>query len=74
MKQTFFLLILSCASILSSCSNDEEKKKSSIDSFTEETAQKAVQHIQEPLEKARAVQKLVDKHAGEIEKGIEDKN
>jgi PBP1b-binding outer membrane lipoprotein LpoB len=69
MKGTFLLLLLSFTLLIASCSDGEEDKKSAIDSFTEETAQKAVQHIQAPLDKARAVQKLVDKHSDEIEKG-----
>jgi len=74
MKGTFLLLLLSFTLLITSCSDDEENKKGIVNSFTEKTAQKAVQHIQDPLNKARAVQKLVNKHSDEIEKGAEDMN
>ena len=74
MKRISILLLLCYFLLCTSCSTDEEKEKSSIDSLTEETAQKAVQYIQDPLDKAQAIQKLVDERSGEIEKESEDKN
>ena len=74
MKKTSVLLLLSYAILTTSCSSNEEKQKSSMDSLTEDTAQKTVQYIQGPIDKAHALQKLVDKHAGEIERETEDKN
>ncbi len=74
MKRISILLLLCYFLLCTSCSTDEEKEKSSIDSLTEETAQKAVQYIQDPLDKAQAIEKLVNERSGEIEKESEDKN
>lgn len=71
MKRSILFLLLCYALLISGCSGDEEKKKSSVDSFTEETAQKAVEYIQEPLDKARAVQQLANDHSGEIKQTVE---
>ena len=71
MKRTFLFLLLCYALLCTGCSGEEEKKKSSIDSFTEETAQKAVEYIQDPLDKARAVQQLANEHSREIKQSVE---
>ena len=56
MKMVLFslsLLVLFCA-----CTNDQEKKeKSKVEQFTDRTAEKAVNYIKTPLDKA---QKTVD--------------
>jgi PBP1b-binding outer membrane lipoprotein LpoB len=74
MKKTIPFLLLCYALSFTGCSGDEEEKKSSVDSFTEETAQKAVEYIQDPLDKARAVQQLVDEHSSEIKQTIGDED
>ena len=71
MNRRNFLLLLCYFLLCTGCSGDDEKKKSSVDSFNAENAQKAVEYIQEPLDKARAVQQLADKHSGEIKKSVE---
>lgn len=71
MNRRIFFLLLCCSLLGTGCSGDDEKKKSSVDSFTEENAQKAVEYIQEPLDQARAVQQLANKHSGEIKKAAE---
>ena len=72
MKKTISFLLLCYVLLSTGCGGDEEKKKSSVDSFTEETAQKAVENIQEPLDKARAVQQLVDDRSSDIKKTTGD--
>jgi len=73
MNRKIFFLLLCYFLLCNGCSGDDEKKKSSVDSFTEETAQKAVKYIQEPLDKARAVQQLANEHSEEIKQTVEAK-
>ena len=73
MNRRIFFLLLYCSLLCTGCSGDDEKKKSSVDSFTEKNAQKAVEYIQEPLDKARAVQQLADEHSEEIRQSAEAK-
>ena len=68
------VLLSWCVLLFSGCSDETEEKKSSVENFTEETAHKIVQHIQEPLDKAQAVQQLVNEHADEIKKAMENQN
>lgn len=74
MNRAILFLLLCYPLFYTGCSGDEEKKKSSVDSFTEETAQKAVKYIQEPLDKARAVQQLANERSSEIKQTIEAEN
>lgn len=70
-KLLFFTLLLT-ACIISACGgNSEEEKKSVIDQFTEETADKAVHYIQDPIDKARAVQILSNQYSEQIEHAVE---
>lgn len=70
-KLLFFILLLT-ACMISACSgNSEEEEKSAIDQFTEETASKAVHYIQDPIDKARAVQVLSNQYSEQIEHAVE---
>ena len=68
-----YLAILFIIFSLSACGgNSEEEEQSSIDKFTSETAQKAVQQIQNPMDKAHAIQALADEHVKQMKKDVEE--
>ncbi len=51
--------------------NNEEEEKSSIEKFTDKTAHKAVDQINAPIDKAKAVRELVDQQTKKTEKTTE---
>jgi uncharacterized protein YecA (UPF0149 family) len=72
-KNIHYLAILFIIFSLSACGgNSEEEEQSTIDKFTSETAQKAVQQIQDPLDKAHAIQALADEHVKQMSKDMEE--
>ncbi len=71
LKNIMYLTMLCIVFSLSACGgNSEDEEKSSIEQFTSETAKKAVQHIQEPIDKARAVQVLADQHSKQVKQAL----
>ncbi len=75
-KMIWFILIallLAGASLLA-CSDDKDSgsQKGKIETFTHETAQKAVKKMRSPIDKARAVKDLSDKRTLDMEKNIEE--
>jgi len=58
--------------IAGGCSSDEqENKQSKIDQATEQTARAIVEKIEQPIDKARQVQKAEDEHAAQLEKAAQ---
>ncbi len=58
---------------LAACSGDNDtEKESSIDKFTKETAHQAVDHINAPIDKAKAVQELVNQQQKDADQAIEE--
>jgi hypothetical protein len=71
-NKLLFITLLLTSGILSACGgNSEEEEKSTIDQFTEETANKAVHYIQDPIDKARDVQVLSDQHSEQVKQAVE---
>ncbi len=72
MKTKQITALLCTALLLSvsvtACSNSEEEEKSSIEQFTDKTAHDAVNQIQAPIDKAKAVQALVNQQQEEARK------
>ena len=66
----FVALLLSIS--VSACSNSEDEEKSSIEQFTDKTAHNAVDQIQAPIDKAKAVQELVNQQQEEVRKTAEE--
>jgi hypothetical protein len=56
------LICITCCLLLSACSQEEEevRQESSIDRATKEVADKVVDQIKTPLEKAEAVKEIED--------------
>ena len=65
----FFICLMSTL-LLCGCSPDEEENRneSSIDRFTKKTADKAVERIKTPLEKAEAVQEIEEQRREQLQK------
>ena len=77
MKKTlgFILIVLLLAGVsVLGCSDDKDSRspKGKIETFTHETAQKAVRKMRTPIDKARAVKDLAEKRSLEMEKDIEE--
>ena len=66
----FTVLLLSVS--ITACSNNEDEEKSSIEQFTDKTAHDAVNQIQAPIDKAKAVQELVNQQQEEVRKTAEE--
>ncbi len=67
--KNFFLSLLVILFVVS-CSNDSNtnSQENKSDGFTKKTAEKAVQHIQVPIDKAKAVQNELNKHTDQVER------
>lgn len=65
-----FFICLMGALLLCGCSPDEEENRneSSIDRFTKQTADKAVEQIKTPLEKAEAVKEIEEQRREQLQK------
>ena len=65
-----FLICLLCCLILCSCSQEEEEaqKESSIDRATKAVADKAVDQIKTPLEKAEALKEIEEQRRDELQR------
>ena len=68
MRRLFICLVTTL--LILSCSQDEEENRndSSIDRFTKETADKAVEQIKTPLEKAEAVKEIEEQRREQLQK------
>ena len=65
-----FLLCILCCLMLCACSQEEEEvqKDGSIDRATKAVADKAVEQIKTPLEKAEAVKEIEEQRRDELQK------
>ena len=65
-----FLISIICCLMLCACSQEEEEagKESSIDRATKAVADKAVEQIKTPLEKAEAVKEIEEQRRDELQK------
>ena len=65
-----FLICTICCLMLCACSQEEEQvqKESSIDRATKEVADKAVEQIKTPLEKAEAVKEIEEQRRDQLQK------
>ncbi len=61
-----FLLLLGCSG-----EQEENEKQSSIDKATKEVADKIVEHIKTPIEKAEAVKEVEEDRTRELQKQVE---
>ena len=67
----YVLVLLISSLMLLGCSQDqEEKQESSIDRATEEVADRAVQQIKTPLEKAEAVREIEEQRTDRMEEQL----
>ncbi len=75
-KMTGLLLIalLLAGVLFPACADDKENgsPKGKIETFTHETAEKAVKKMRTPINKARAVKDLQENRGHEIEKNIDE--
>ncbi len=72
-KNILYVAMLFITFSLHACGGDnKEEKQSSINKLTSETAQKAVQQIQDPMDQARAIQVLADEHVKQTSKDVEE--
>jgi hypothetical protein len=75
----FLMLLLFTGSLFSACSDDrqadtkKEKEPGAIEKMTHETAQEAVRHMKEPIEKANLAKELEEKHSSDLEKAAKEK-
>ena len=65
-----FLICILCCLMFCACSQEKEEvqKESSIDRATKAVADKAVEQIKTPLEKAEAVKEIEEQRRDELEK------
>ena len=65
-----FIICILCFLMLCACSQEEEEvqKESSIDRATKAVADKAVEQIKTPLEKAEAVKEIEEQRRDELQK------
>ena len=65
----YLLICILCCLLLSACSQEEEevRKESSIDRATKEVADKVVEQIKTPLEKAEAVKEIEEQRREELQ-------
>ena len=67
----YVLVLLISSLMLLGCSQDqEEKQESSIDRATKEVADRAVQQIKTPLEKAEAVREIEEQRTDRMEEQL----
>lgn len=64
-----FILLLTLG--LAACNGGDDNEKSQVEAFTEKTAQEALHAINEPLDRAEAVQGVVNQNAEQLEKAAE---
>ncbi|MBT8344837.1 MAG: hypothetical protein KJO28_00935 [Desulfofustis sp.] len=64
------LICIICCLLLSSCSQEEDeiRQESSIDRATKEVADKVVEQIKTPLEKAEAVREIEEQRREQLQK------
>ena len=69
----YLLLCLCLSLLLLGCSGDQEEneKQSSIDKATKEVADKIVDHIKTPIEKAEAVKQAEEDRTREYQKQVQ---
>ncbi|NOQ47057.1 MAG: hypothetical protein GQ559_10380 [Desulfobulbaceae bacterium] len=68
------ILLLISITLLVACSDerDTESQKGAIEKMTDKTAEKAVQHIQAPIDKALQVKQIEDEQAKAMEKAAKN--
>jgi len=71
-KLLLVALCFSAVLMLPACSNPDDGEKGSIDQFTDEVAQDAIDAIQTPLNKARGVQDIARQRNEDL--ALEDAN
>ena len=70
---TRYCILLLAALILTGCSGDDEEQQSgAIDQLTDKVAQKAVQNIREPIERAKQAQAIQEAHTKAINEAVEN--
>ncbi len=69
----YLFICLLTFSLLSSCSGDQDKKEeeSSIDRATKDVADKIVDHIKTPIEKAEAVKDIEEERTEQYKKQVQ---
>jgi PBP1b-binding outer membrane lipoprotein LpoB len=72
MRLQHLLILLLAALLLPACSDDNNKnKETATEKVTREVAEKAVDYIQDPLDKARDAAALAEKHTRQLKEKVE---
>jgi PBP1b-binding outer membrane lipoprotein LpoB len=71
MRYQHIFLLIAATVMFTACSGDNNDQESATEKMTREVAEKAVKHIQDPIDKARDAAALAEKHTEQIKKNME---